>query len=205
MGKTGTRIAISVAAKAIIMNTKMFFGRLGVILLAACLAAPLAKAIVLDFSTSGLGTWNPASGYNNDADATIAANKLVTWYNGGANPNPDPNATFALSVGSGVPPPALPSPLTFVYKDETSPFDPFNPANYDYVLGKYGNIAYLFYIGNLAPGSYSLPSTLGGNGLSHEIFFTDPPTTVPDGGATMALLGFSLLCVEGLRRKLKLA
>ncbi len=30
----------------------------------------------------------------------------------------------------------------------------------------------------------------------------DPPTTVPDGGLTLALLGFALTGVEGLRRKL---
>ena len=166
----------------------------------AALAASRVSAIVLDFNVNGLGSYTPASQANNDAEVVIAANNLITWYNGGANPNGGP-ITYSLLPGSGVPAPALPGPAVFGFKDETAPFVDINPANYTYLLGKYGNVAYLFYLGNLAPGSYSLPATLGGNGLSHEVAFTAARTSVPDGGLTMALHGCTLLCLEGLRRR----
>ncbi len=185
------------------MKTLSYLKSLAVLALGVCLAAPVLKAIPLNFDTSGVGYYSPASQANNNTEATQAANDLVNWYNGGANPT-TVTITFTLDVGTGVPAPNLPSPLTFGYKDETSPFDSINSTQYSYVLGKYGNVAYLFYLGNLAPGVYELPATLGGNGLSHEILFNSA-SRVPDGGVTMALLGFGLVGVALLQRKLKLA
>lgn len=174
--------------------------------MAFALCAPFANAIPLDFSVSGVGHYNPASAFNNDSEVTTAVNKLVNWYNGGANPNPDPDATFALAPGSGLPPPLLPASLVFGFKDEQGPFVDINSGQYSYALGKYGNTAYLFYLGNLAPGSYSLPGTMGGNALSHEVAFTSSPgNRVPDGGASIGVLGLTLLLVEVVRRRLKLA
>ena len=175
--------------------------KLGLLLFAVvCLAAPRASAIVLDFNVNGLASYTPASQANNDSEVTDAVNAIINWYNGGANPNGGP-ITYTLDPGSGVPAPALPGPAVFGFKDEQAPFVDVNPATYSYLLGKYGNTAYVFYIGNLAPGSYTLPETLGGNGLSHEVAFTAARTSVPDGGAPMALLGCTLLFVEFARRR----
>lgn len=174
----------------------------GMALAVLALAAPAAKAIPLvDWSNHVVGTYTPASGYNNDAAVTIGANKLITWYNGGANPNPDPNAVFSLTVGSGVPPPALPGAV-FGFKDEDAPFGAVNSATSNYVLGKYGNTAYLFFIGNIDAGNITLPATFGGqNSLSHFVAFSR--ASVPDGGTTIALLGVCMLIMEGVRRKLR--
>lgn len=186
------------------MKTLLHLKSLAVLIFGVCLSAPALKAIPLNFDTSGVGYYAPASAANNNTEVTQAANALINWYNGGANPS-DGVITYTLDVGTGVPAPNLPSPLTFGFKDETAPFVGVDSSQYTYVLGKYGNIAYLFYLGNLAPGVYDLPSTLGGNGLSHEVLFSSGRQTVPDGGMTMALIGFGLVGVALLQRKLKLA
>lgn len=178
--------------------------KLGLLLLAvSCLAATRVSAIVLDFNVSGVGTYAPASAANNDTDATAAVNALVNWYNGGANPNGGA-IVYTLDAGSGIPG-TLPTPVLFAVRNETAPFSDATVPPYTYILGKYGNVAVVFYIGNLAPGSYSLPGTFNGNSLSHELFFTSPGTSVPDSGMTMALLGCTLLGLEFLRRKFRRA
>lgn len=174
--------------------------------LALCGLALTAHAIPFQTWTNHLlGDWQPGSGYNSDADVPIGANKLINWYNDNVNPNPDANATFHLTAGSAVPLPDLPSPATFGYKDDTAPFGTVNPTVTKYVLGKYGNTSYLFYLGNVDPGNYSLPSSYGGNGLSHVVSFdaiSEAPG-VPDGGSTIALLGACMLFLESLRRKFR--
>jgi hypothetical protein len=188
------------------MKTIQCLKTLGKIAVGTLCLTVAARGIVLDFSVSGIGSYTPASSLNNDADVTTAVNLLVNWYNGGANPTGG-GTTFTLSAGSGVPGPLRPAPITFGFKDESAPFVDVNSATFSYVLGKYGNAAYLFYIGNLPPGSYSLPNTLvaGGNSLSHEVAFAAGGTSVPDGGTTMALLGLGLLGVAFMQRKVKLA
>ena len=55
------------------------------------------------------------------------------------------------------------------------------------------------------PGSWSF-SVTNSDGKIHETFgFTSDTRSVPDGGATAALLGLALAGVEGLRRKFKAA
>ena len=94
-----------------------------------------------------------------------------------------------------------------------------SPANgsvdvtgFTYLLAKYdgpngGDL--VWYVGNLT-GVQTIPTNaFGANdsqyGLSHwELFNPGTPPRVPDGGATMTLLGFSLLCLEAVRRKIKL-
>ncbi len=179
--------------------------KLGLALLgAAAFAVSSASAIVLDFSVSGIGTYTPASQANNNADATVAVNAVIAWYNGGTNPNGS-GIVYSLVPGSGVPATGLPTNATFNLKDETVPFQDIAVPTYTYLLGKYGNVAYIFYLGNLAPGAYSLPATLGGGGLSHELAFTTTSVTVPDGGVSLTLLGGALLLLGLARRRFQRA
>lgn len=182
------------------MKIHRFLKLVGLISTVVLAGAPIARAIPLTFATSGIGLYAPASSYNNNTDATTAVNLLITWYNGGANPSGG-GVTFTLQPGSGIPAPNLPSPATFGFTDETSPFDGFNPATYSYVLGKYGNVAYVFYIGNLGAGSYTLPATMDNLGLSHEIGLTAVRANVPDGGTTIALLGAGLVGLVFFQRR----
>jgi len=50
-------------------------------------------------------------------------------------------------------------------------------------------------------GTFSF-SIVGGSGSGGVFSFTAATTALPDGGATVALLGFALIGIEGLRRKL---
>ncbi len=74
-----------------------------------------------------------------------------------------------------------------------------NTAGYFYLLVKNGNTDNVWYLGgNVA--SVDIPTTFGeGAGTSHYALFN--PTTVPDGGATLMLLGGALVALGALRRK----
>jgi hypothetical protein len=161
-----------------------------------------SQATLIDYSTMGVGNWDPGSKYNNPVDATLAANGLVTWHNGGVDVNTVlTEATFTLGTASlGV----LPGPLSFSFKDETGPaWDSFDASLYSYVLGKYGNVTYLFYLGN-ETGIFELPEKMDSGGLSHEIAFTTrESTSVPDGGMTLMLLGSAFAGLGTVRRFIK--
>jgi hypothetical protein len=159
-------------------------------------AVPLSDADALAIL---VGSWAPGSGYNSDAEVVIGANKLITWENGGANPNPDAAAVFTDAPTNFGPLPAA----VFVGKDDQAPFVGVDAGLYDYALGKYGNSTFLFYLGGLTNAVYELPSSItgGAGGLSHVSWFT-PATTVPDGGATVALLGLGLAALALIRRKI---
>ncbi len=81
-----------------------------------------------------------------------------------------------------------------------------------FMLVKDGNQQPAWYLFNLTALGWNgtedlvLSGFWPGNGaISHVTLYGGTGTSVPDGGATMALLGLSLLCVEGLRRKMKRA
>jgi hypothetical protein len=70
-----------------------------------------------------------------------------------------------------------------------------------YLLGKFGNTSYVWYVGHLG-GEIDLPTTLGaGGGLSHYSLYNPATTSVPEGGTTVALLGLALGLLALARRK----
>lgn len=75
-------------------------------------------------------------------------------------------------------------------------------SNYTYLLAKYGNVAYVWYVANLT--SVTVTSNLAGvqNGLSHYALFNPGTVRTPDGGTTLGLLGLGLMGVGYLRRRL---
>jgi hypothetical protein len=176
---------------------KNLFRKITALAALGLLVASPAFAITLDYTAVGVGSFSPASQANNDSDVEDAANILVNWYNGGSAPGVVDGVTYVLagtSLG------ALPSPVDFGSKDELAPFTSVDTDAWEYVLGKYGNVAYLFYVGDLS-GIYDLPGTLGGNGLSHEVFFNASTRQVPDGGATVVLLGLGLVGMSFIARR----
>ena len=79
-------------------------------------------------------------------------------------------------------------------------------GTYDYLFAHYGGpgggFAEVWYVGDLS-GSISIPSTGLGHGLSGWAFFTAPNHgSVPDGGATVMLLGAALGALSVVRRVL---
>ena len=74
-----------------------------------------------------------------------------------------------------------------------------NTAGYYYLLVKTGNADQVWYLGGTVA-SVDIPTGFGSAlGTSHYALFN--PTSVPDGGATMMLLGGALLALGVLRRK----
>ena len=84
------------------------------------------------------------------------------------------------------------------------------PTGYQYVLAKYdgpngGDVLwYLNGAGITLPADSSplwLNTAEKGYGISHFTVYGETPPSVPDGGMTLALLGFVLVGAEGMRRR----
>ncbi|MEO6004941.1 MAG: VPDSG-CTERM sorting domain-containing protein [Opitutus sp.] len=73
------------------------------------------------------------------------------------------------------------------------------PSGFTYVLAKLGNTSFVWFVGGEA---FDLSSNFGpGNGLSHWVAFTPTTTKVPDGGATVVLLGLGLVGMSFIARR----
>lgn len=101
---------------------------------------------------------------------------------------------------------SLPGPFTEAvatgsFKQDNSNTSVNAGGSFLYVLAKYGNAGYVWYFPSGSPTSFTVPSTGGGNGLSHTSAFNSTPR-VPDGGSTIALLGLGLALLAIVRRKL---
>jgi hypothetical protein len=86
--------------------------------------------------------------------------------------------------------------------DTGGPVTDLNVSNYTYLLAKYGNTAYVWYVADLT--LVTITSNLSGvqNGLSHYALFNPGTVTTPDGGTTLGLLGLGLMGLGYLRRRL---
>jgi hypothetical protein len=99
----------------------------------------------------------------------------------------------------------LPSPATLALRGTGTTIDLGATAGvYDYLFAHYGGpgggTAEVWFVGNLS-GIITIPATgFGGYGLSGWALFTAPGGAVPDGGATLMLLGAGL-CVLGIARR----
>lgn len=79
-------------------------------------------------------------------------------------------------------------------------------SGYLYLVAKYDGPNYgsvVWYVGGMT-GTVTIPSTAtnGQYGLSHVYLYNPGHVSVPDGGATLALLGLGLVAVEGVRRRM---
>jgi len=82
-----------------------------------------------------------------------------------------------------------------------SPSTSIDVTGWTYLLGKFGNTSYVWYVGGLS-GSQTLPLDLPGiqgSGQSHYSLYN--PVSVPEGGSTLMLLGMGLAGVAALRRR----
>jgi hypothetical protein len=76
-------------------------------------------------------------------------------------------------------------------------------SGWTYLLAKYGNTSYVWYVAGLT--DVTLATPLGGgedNGLSHYSLFNPGTITTPDGGTTLGLLGLAMLGLGYVRRHL---
>ena len=92
--------------------------------------------------------------------------------------------------------------------DDTDPSTTIDATNWVYLKAKYGNTMVVWYVENIND-TVQIPANFGpggsapgaGGGLSHWVLYNPTPPTVPDGGATLGLLGLGMLGLGYLRRR----
>jgi hypothetical protein len=164
----------------------------------ACLAAlvPAASAISITVNDDYyLGSFAPAQPAG-DAVERANTQNLIDLFNGSASYNPTLNSrTFTGTTdGSLIPTPAPGVPANGTQQAENGFTYSVNGA--EYLLAKYSNdISHVWYVAGLT--EVTIPSDI--QGLSHVTRFEATTTTVPDGGATLALLGAGILALGVFR------
>lgn len=165
------------------------------LLLGLALAGISSSATAIPIALNYLvGTWDGQP--QNVTEATANSQVLVNWYNGGPAPTPNTENFMVAMTGLGT----LPSPVQLGVKTDTStPIEVTAGPGLEYLLGKYGTLSVLYYVGGIADGeAIVLPPKFNNNGISHQVVFG--ATTVPDGGLTVALLGLGLAALAGVWR-----
>lgn len=167
------------------------------------------------------------------ASATFQANRLISLYNvpsgNGlyAPPVGDPTAAFAyvLDIGSNIPAPSLATVTGGTKFDTSNTTISLLSGPLTWVVGKYGNDNFLFYVGGVNYGvvtSLVLPTqiqfdidlgettgngrpkdTKVGGGLSHYVTYGGGRTQVPDSASTLLLIGLGLASVGFVARRRK--
>jgi len=98
---------------------------------------------------------------------------------------------------------SLPSPATLALRGTGTSINLGTQGTYDYLFAHYGGpgggFAEVWYVGNLS-GMITIPALGLGHGLSGWALFTAPLGGVPDGGATVMLLGVALGTLGVVRR-----
>jgi hypothetical protein len=97
----------------------------------------------------------------------------------------------------------LPSPATLALRGTGTTIDLGTQGTYDYLFAHYGGpgggFAEVWYVGNVS-GTITIPAIGLGHGLSGWALFTGPSGVVPEGGATVMLLGAALAAIGVARR-----
>jgi hypothetical protein len=97
----------------------------------------------------------------------------------------------------------LPGPATLALRGTGTTINLGTQGTYDYLFAHYGGpgggFAEVWYVGDLS-GVINIPATGLGHGLSGWALFTAPEGAVPDGGATVMLLGAALGALGVVRR-----
>jgi hypothetical protein len=176
-------------------------------LLTLGLTAPSARADTTALAVGDayyLGSIDPGSPSSVAYEAGYI-NELITLGTGATTSITVHPHTWAYSrVGSTLVttfPPAL-GGTAFTSADSPA-LTGINVTGYTYLLGKFGDRDYVWDVAGLQ--TVDLPSHpvagLHGDGLSHYALFN--PSSVPDGGMTLMLLGGALVGLATLRRKFR--
>lgn len=92
-------------------------------------------------------------------------------------------------------------------KVEDGSFSDILVNGWTYIIAKYDQEdggSFVWYLGDLSSTDFvTLPSEMGGHDISHyTLFKSGQPQTIPDGGATLGLLGLAMLGLGYLRRRM---
>jgi len=155
----------------------------------------IGDAHELGFASPGL----PAG----DADRTLFVNSMIGLALGGSTHviiGPHDNLVTRSNNDFG----SLPTAV-FALNGSGTTIDLGNGALYSYLFAKYGGPDHgseVWYVGNLN-GIITIPATVGQYGLSGWTLFGPGGVNVPDGGATVMLLGAALGAIGLARRFLR--
>jgi hypothetical protein len=113
----------------------------------------------------------------------------------GDNPADPQTETYTLWEPDGLTLPA-PLPSSTGTKTDTNNSTFTLVGSWNYLVAKFGQDSEAFWIGNLAPGEYTIPNLTGNtNGISNYTLINGG-TSVPDGGTTALLLGAGLIVLS---------
>lgn len=171
----------------------------------ALAAAPNVGAITIGVDDEHyLGSFSPPEPAGDSLERANVQN-LIDLFNGSSNYDSDlNNRVYELTLdGSAIPDPAPNLASGNGVQQAANGAFTFNVSGAEYILAKYANqVAHVWYVADLdevvLPNLWSTETT--GMGLSHITRF-DAVNRVPDGGATLALLGAGLLGIGTLRRR----
>jgi hypothetical protein len=178
--------------------------------LALVLAAAAVQAAPLSTTDSTfVGTVEPGTPAN-DTLETEAINYLLGMTPGDTDtdvslPPDPPDYTYTLvrsdndcATELGGCTEVAPPGSTTNYQDPAADVT-VNTGNATYLLAKYGQVSYIWYVGDVD--SVEVDNGLGkGLGLSHVSLYGS--TSVPDGGTTAGLLGLGMMALGYLRRRI---
>lgn len=174
-----------------------------------CAASLTTVAVAVDIPTDQLlGRIVPGTPAN-EANETEMVRFLVTALNGnnyavsypgagmslGDNPDDLNTEVYTLWHPDGL---TLPAPLPSATGDGTTTSNSTFTlsGSWDYLVAKFGEDSVAFWVGNLAPGSYTIPNLTGNqNGISGYTLINGHTTSVPDGGTSALLVGLGLIAI----------
>jgi hypothetical protein len=180
-------------------------------LVVACLALALFVAgpansatLSLDYLIGTVAPDTPAS----ETDELGYANALITWYNGGTDPN---GGAYVYTLGpdaSGVPGSpgsgSLEPATDGVRFTDTEVAGGVSLSGYTYLMAKFGQDGALYYLDGSVTSLTGFDPAWGpfseqGGGLSHVTLFGPGTTRVPEAGA-LVMFGSGLIGLVGYRR-----
>ena len=126
-----------------------------------------------------------------------------TEVNLGNNPDDPQTETYTLWAPAGL---GLPAPLPAAAGVQTVTSNTtidLGALQYDYIVAKFGQDAEAFWIGGLT-GELTIPNLTGNQNALSGYTLINGRTSVPDGGATVALMGIALGGLSLGRRFLKI-
>jgi hypothetical protein len=186
-------LVLSRAASAMLIGADQLLG----IVVPGTPADPEYEMIMVNGLLEG---WGSVLGYNDGAASGTAM---------GDNPSDPQTESYTLkySATTDLPVPGLASLATMpaMRVVTNDPEIDLGTSSYDWVVAKWGQDSAVYFIRGLS-GTLELTREGTGwapqaHGLSHYTLFNES-LRVPDGGTTAAVLGFALIALEGLRRKL---